>query len=75
MQKSCFGGSTERWSRAAAAGLLGGMLFAGCTVADIRQNVFSGALGFVEGYTEDFLATLFPTPEEILEPPATDEGG
>lgn len=75
MQKSWFDGSTATWSRAAAAGLLGGALFAGCTVADIRQNVFSGALGFVEDYTAGLLAELFPSPEEIVQRDGAAEGG
>lgn len=39
---------------------------AGCGWADIRLNVISGALGFVEGYTADLLAEWFPPPGEIV---------
>ena len=44
-------------------GLLG---LSSCTLADVRHNVISGALGFVEGYTEDLLAALITPPEDLV---------
>lgn len=41
-------------------------LLAGCGWADVRHNVISGALGFVEDYTGDLLAAWFPPPDEVV---------
>lgn len=38
---------------------------AGCGWADVRLNVVSGALGFVEDYTADLLAAWFPPPDDL----------
>jgi hypothetical protein len=37
-----------------------------CSLTDIGENIISGSLSFVEGYTEEILSSLFPPPEEVL---------
>jgi len=38
----------------------------GCTLADIRHNLVSGSLSFVEDYATDFWDAVFPPPGDIL---------
>jgi hypothetical protein len=38
-----------------------------CSLGDIGHSIMSGALSFVEGYTEDVLASLFPEPGQVVD--------
>ncbi len=64
MRRSCL-----TWIRLALASLLASTALAGCTLADLRQNVIGGALGFVKNYTADLLGELLPSPGELIRPP------
>lgn len=48
------------------AAMAGGTLFSGCTVGDLRHNVISGLMGFVEDYTVDLLGLLVPSPDDLI---------
>jgi len=39
----------------------------GCSLSDVRHNIVSGALGFVEDYTIGVLEAFFPPPGEVIE--------
>lgn len=58
--------------RAGAVCLLTGMssglvYFPACSITDIGENIISGGLSFVEGYTEEILNSFFPPPGEIVD--------
>lgn len=60
-----------RIRRASAVCVLTGMssglvYLPACSLTDIGENIISGSLSFVEGYTEEILSSLFPPPEEVL---------
>lgn len=42
------------------------VLSSACSVIDIKQNVASGTMSFIAGYTADFLAALVPSPEDLV---------
>ena len=45
----------------------GGTLFASaCSLKDLRVNVVSGTLGFVEGFTQDAWQAVIPSAETIF---------
>ncbi len=44
-----------------------GLLFSSpCTVGDIGQDIISGTLSFVRGYTDDVWTELIPPADEIF---------
>jgi len=60
-------GSVVRLLKAAAlsSAAVGALNSSVCTWGDIGQNVVSGTLDFVEGYTTDWWQAVFPPPEAI----------
>lgn len=53
-----------RLTAVAAGGAM--VLSSACSVIDIKQNVASGTMSFIAGYTADFLAALVPSPEDLV---------
>ncbi len=49
-----------------AMALGGGMAFASCSAVDIRHNLVAGTQSFVQDYTADLWAALFPPADEIV---------
>ena len=44
----------------------GTLLASACSLKDLRLNVVSGTLGFIEGYTQDAWAAVVPSAESIF---------
>jgi hypothetical protein len=47
--------------------MVGGTMFSGCGLTDIRDNLVSGALGAIEGASENFVGSLIIDFNEWIE--------
>lgn len=46
--------------------VLGATVLSSCNLADVRYNVVTGALSFVQAYTIDVFEALLPTADELI---------